>query len=522
MKKKLLVSLILASSTIGAVYAVRLRKENYITGHTFFTTRPFFQTAMPERVSLFRPTILDSCCNGYGGAMQLVAFGGKSLDNRDLARYFLPGGCVADTIRVVEFNPQANPLAVDGLRGNDVEARHFNIETNTGTFKSLVRFCPNQEFIGLGFAYMQRLSCWDDGATKWWAEISAPLVHVKNCMTLQEEIIDDGGGAKNELGLDDSPRVGTMREAFMQSNWKFGRIDGCADERTRLGDIEVKLGYNYGRAHGDRCSLSSCFGIVIPTGNTPNGHKVFQAIVGNNHHAGFFLGNSISFDLKVINGTRIYMKLDSNSRYLFENDEVRTFDLVGKPWSRYMEVYRNQDQATLASTETTSVIARENLGTSGINVFTRCVKVMPRFSLDFNTAFLFDYELCSGMLLAEIGLNFFARQAERIEANCKVNTHIALKGVNGNGQTTFARTIRDNFAASDVSLPTYATQDSCELDLNSAAHPATLSHIFYATIGYQFCNDCPALVSIGGSYEDSTFNTALSRWMVWGKYALTF
>ena len=37
-----------------------------------------------------------------------------------------------------------------------------------------------------------------------------------------------------------------------------------------------------------------------------------------------------------------------NRRYLFEGDEIRTFDLITKPWGRYMEVYQNREAAQTA------------------------------------------------------------------------------------------------------------------------------------------------------------------------------
>lgn len=62
-----------------------------------------------------------------------------------------------------------------------------------------------------------------------------------------------------------------------------------------------------------------------------------------------------------------------------------------------------------------------------------------------------------------------------------------------------------------------------DLDLASAAHPCTLSHTFYGSIGYAFNKWCvPVNCSIGGSYEFADRNTALERWLVWGKIGFSY
>ena len=63
------------------------------------------------------------------------------------------------------------------------------------------------------------------------------------------------------------------------------------------------------------------------------------------------------------------MFVDNDTRYLFSNHQVRSFDLIGKPWGRYMSTYKTSEEAAFAQTT-----LNENSGTSGINVFTQCVR----------------------------------------------------------------------------------------------------------------------------------------------------
>lgn len=78
-----------------------------------------------------------------------------------------------------------------------------------------------------------------------------------------------------------------------------------------------------------------------------------------------------------------------------------------------------------------------------------------------------------------------------------------------------------NAAPNDVYDLFVITED--EINLDSAASPAVLTNTPYLSLGYAFemC-DRPSQFSVGGSYEFSHNNAALSQWTVWGKFDLQF
>jgi len=80
--------LVLASAALACCASLRAA---YVTGHTFFSTRPHFQTASPEYVSFFRNDLLNTL-NSYGGAFQMVIFGSQTTTDsaRKTARFFYP------------------------------------------------------------------------------------------------------------------------------------------------------------------------------------------------------------------------------------------------------------------------------------------------------------------------------------------------------------------------------------------------------------------------------------------------
>jgi len=474
---------------------------------TSLTVRPQFQLGDPLWCSLFHNDRMMSYECGIHGALEIVPFGGQTTQDWRIGKYFMPfNKC---TLLAAETG------AIDTLN-RDIDPLHFNIETINDAFESIFTITPKQSVAAVGFDYKQALSTRESGCVKWWLEILTSVVHVRNTICLVENVIDTGGGAKpGAIGLDGAPVVGNMTEAFMQSNWNYGKIiSGKPLTKTRLSDIELIIGWN--ACHTEMCHYNGYAGVIIPTGNKPQGRYVFEPIVGNNRHIGITYGSNMGFEFWRCGEHLLRSEIDINGRYLFRNKQIRSFDLYDKSWSRYMETY-----SSIAQAEAAAASGDESSGTSGINVFTQCVKVSPRFSAVVNWGMLYSY--CN--FEAEFGWNFFGRQAEQVCLN--FNTDAALKDSGGLGQTTIARTIGHQFdcdANPEITIPVanYKPLTTSDVNIDSAATPATISNIIYATLGYNW--DCrrPILLAIGGSYEFSHVNTALQRWTAWGKFAFSF
>jgi hypothetical protein len=480
--------------------------------HTYYSDHVPFQTGSPEKESLWHSHLFwdrDLCVNGW---LQVVPFGGESIGH-ELATYFAPHG--SHEYLVEEYKTADANSTKDLNKNKNLEARHFNIETDQSyphAFRSKLTFEPHHTFFGIGLDYVQ--SFWE----KYWFEISAPIMKVTNWFDIKETIEEQGGGvAKGPdgqplIGLDGRPRYDNMMDYFNKSNLNYGRIiPGKKLEKWGVADIELKLGwitYNNGEAH-----LRSFVGLTIPTGNKPEGRYLFEPVVGNNQHFGLIFGSNFCFPIIEHGKHHIRQEIDTCGHYLFANHQMRSFDLVGKNWSRYMEIYTSLDQATGAGA---------NGGSFGIETFTRRVEVDPRFSFTFNTAIDYTY---SDWLVAEFGYNMFARQGEKIELDKDFPDGIALKHVNGNGLTTRSRTINSNFAGDSISLADYLVDpiNINDISLKSAAHPPLFSQTFYGSVGYQI-NSChvPTLISVGGSYEWSRNNAGMHRFSVWGKLGMAF
>ncbi|HVX01055.1 MAG TPA: hypothetical protein VHA52_11545 [Candidatus Babeliaceae bacterium] len=476
---------------------------NNAQSHSWFTIPPVYQSGMPIKESLFRNDVLCGSCSGFlfddseyiGGALEVVPFGSESTEPEELARYFFP----FDLSSIVVAEDKAKDVSQ-----RDVDASHFNIKTKRGTFKSFVEIFPQERVAGLGITYKHRISY------RFWWEVSFPVVKVEHTLNFNEKIIDDGGGPVDEIGIEKSPRVGSMEAAFAQPKFRYGKFFKGSLTRKGVADVEIKVGYN--SCMYDRCHLSSYLGVLVPTGNRPDGKYVFQPIVGNGHNPAILYGTNIGFELWQNGKHQLLMELDSAFRYIFSNRQRRSFDVIDKQWSRYMEVYRSKLEAEIAG-----IRQDANGGFFGINIFTQCVRVHPRFTSNVTTAFVYRYS----KVAAELGYNFFVRQAEKV--TLKWEERPAFEDIKGMGFTNKARTIRDNFACCPVEPQHYTSVKKRDLYIDSAAHPCAVSNSIYATLGIRN-DDCrfPFIIGFGGSYEFALINTAINRWVFWGKLGISF
>lgn len=508
--KRLSILFVLLPAYIGAHSCTHFDDA---TSKTFFTVRPQYSTGSPEHLSLYRNrTVLRE--DGIWASVQAVIFGGASTNQEGMARYFMPSW---NTCVKVAEGP--NPLETAGaaqifvggskaFKEDDYEllARNFGIVTAGHDFESRICFCPKQTFFGVALNYKQSLS--HDEERGLWFDITMPVIHVKNDMGLSEQVINPG------TPLPGAPA--NMRQAFNQEAWKFGKISPCALEKTAISDIEGRIGYDILREETCRCS--SFLGIIFPTGNRPKAEYVFEPIVGRNKHWGVIWGSSFGFELWSNEKAEIDLVFDTNNNYLFEGDEIRSFDLIDKQWSRYIPMFTD-------SSATTTV--------PGINVLTRCLNIRPRGLYQFNTAFIFKYK----RIAAEVGFHFFIRQSESGFLKNKWVEGPAIAGVNSASGADLAdsmslATMRDwnyslitqDFDHAALSLnpannsSVYKPITEADLNIQSALHPSAISYAAYGSAAWSWDDyQYPTRFALGGAYQFATDNTAMTRYSVWGK-----
>lgn len=503
------------------------------TSKTTLTVHPLFVSQQPEMVSGFRNDRNITRENGWGGAFQAVLFGSQTSDAGDLAQYFFPDA----NEKLIAAND--GPLQQPGFTvKKNLLAQDFNVFTKNNNFESTISIEPQQTVIGLGLHVRQSVWKSHTYARGVWFSFSAPIMRVKNDMNFFEKITNDGGGA-DEAAND--VVVANMKEAFQQSDWKYGKITECSMKKTGLGDIEAKVGYEW--LDHSPTHMESYFGLVIPTGNKNEAEYVFQPIVGRGKNFGIMLGSSLGIDLwdNATGDMNIRYELANHFEWLFQNTQKRSFDLKNRPWSRYLPVYATQEEAQEAADLATSnqQFAMNN-STPGINVFTQEVKVTPGLTTDINTAFQFTWK----KFQAEVGYNFLAKRAENVELDCPWQVGPALKHYLGEGQTNPIRTIDGNryyeqivtniveapIPADEIIIPVSLANyemsliQESDLDLNSAATPALFANTLYGTVGFHaYDREYPLFGNFGASYTFSKNNNAVPRrWVIWGKMGLSY
>ena len=501
------------------------------TSKSFLSMRGYFDDpTAPPKVSLIRST-MQQLQTRNGSIFQAVPFGGKTMKPDEIAWYFGPS-CK----RVLK-------VSADPVEPNvDILAQNLGIYTQNGTFESTFCLSPQQSFVGLGLNYRTHFGCGDENKG-FFIDLTMPVYSVKNTMNLEEAVTNNGGGPLVAGG------PANVTQAMNQAAWCFGRIDDACDIRkTGISMIDVQVGYGWGK---EQAHMHSYLGAIIPTGNKVHSRKLFEPIIGWNHHPAIHFGSS--FGIRVWQSEcadrSIWYELCIDSRYFFENKQCRSFDLKGKPWSRYMQVYANQAQAEeafLACGSPASCVVTPTptdgltIGTPGINIFTQEVKVLPRFQRSYNTAFVVDFD----DFILEGGYNFFSNDQECVKLACPWEklvgikterqldgTYVAVDGpalkaaLNGCGCTNSAQLINKNYRGQNVTAANYAQNiiTADQIDFGSAEAPGTLRHWVYGTVGYSIDrSETRTILGVGASYEFAGDNGSVSRWGVWGKAAVIF
>jgi hypothetical protein len=546
--KKHLLWLLLLSTISSGIFADDCSCK--AISHTYFAVRPQFQIGSPEYEALARNLRKEREC-GIGMSFQGVVFGGQSTNKKNLGKYFAPY-C-------------SNEIPVDGTIGVNSKAilpQHFNIfsvqfspdtaavilgsttPNLTNPFKSIITLNPQQSVIGFGFGWQVERCL---GEHVFWASINAPVLHVRNTMGLEETVAEGAQFytvqpiAGQTTNLND-PQF-NMTTALTQTGWNYGKIDNKVHKTTKLGFIQVQVGMNW--VDEDCYYFDPYIGATLGVGNKPDARFVFEPIAGNGGHYGVLWGANGGIQIFENCNRDLLLNLETDlvMQYLFANTQKRSMDLKYKPWSRYIETYRDRAQGIQANdlgqapTTPEEMLQAIFLSNPGINVLTQDVRVKPGFNYTHNMALTLQHNRCCRGFDSEIGYNFYARQAECVSLRKPFGTEAAIKDHVGNGLTNPVRNMTADQLSNEASFLNIdsnlanananydrgiISQD--DLDLASAAHPCVISHTVYSAIGYRWDDTCfPMKISVGGSYEFAgRMNTSLDRWLVWGKFGIGF
>lgn len=241
--------------------------------------------------------------------------------------------------------------------------------------------------------------------------------------------------------------------AIFFTGLNYARMQKCAQTRTGFADLRGELGWNFLQC--DDYHLGLNFQIAAPTGNKREAAFAFDAVVGNGNHweVGGGLTAHYAFWHSQSEDKHAGFYIDASITHINKALEQRTFDLCGKPNSRYMLAQSmgalpfdpnfSTLRPILTAAETSS--AENTTGTSPKAVFagtytpvanltTLKVKVSSNVQVDLAVALNYT----SNNWAFDLGYDFWYRSCERISQPqlcdqcgptlCSANDVWALKG----------------------------------------------------------------------------------------------
>ncbi len=429
-------------------------------------------------------------------AFQIIGIGQGSNYNHNVVRYFL-----FDKKTSLTFRGDDAPDA----RYRDVRSEWFGI--NNDNFAADLTLNPKQNQLGFFVNVYQPLDTFfnhpffDD----WWLEVRVPFVLVDNNIGLIQTNLHNPGTAQ---GPED------VIQAFNQPLWKFGRM-GIPKTRAGIADISFLLGSTYLSNGFDEFAYYSGFSIPI-RGSTDN-HYIFDSVMGNNGHVSYDGGVNLQVGLNC--DTDCYVAawfLNLEVHWLFQNRQCRTFDLMDKPWSRYL-YYNKKD-------------GLPNQNVSGVNVLTRECKIRPYAMCEFNTG----WRWITDSLEANVSYSLWGHGTEGIQLLCPFEEEWGIAGVGplspqqpGLAASASNSTIK-NLAPNDVDPdgnPIFVTVKASDLNIRSVQSRSAIAHRINASIGFHsFGSYADGFLGFGGYYEwpQPHFTSTLQVWGLWAKFGASF
>lgn len=341
------------------------------------------------------------------------------------------------------------PLVTRG--SHDLMAENFYLARD---YKGTISFSPKVKTFLIDFHFYMGLDEWVEGL---YFRLYGPFVHTNYNLHMSENTDNAGTEAGDYIAgyFDDAP---VLSDQLLKSfgayacgqtpsltgstlavqGLKNAKICCGSESKNGFGDLRFELGYNFLLDEDYHLGLNLQF--AAPTGNKPSPENLFSPQVGNGHHWEFGGGltSHYTFWRSEDEEQRFDGALEANITHMFGAKVCRTFDLVGKPLSRYMLAAKYSTTApvndTAPGTGTLTLsgdgapdAAFDPTGALSIptasfayeyapvaNISTREVKVTAAVQADITLMFTY---VCKGFTW-DLGWNLWVRSCENIDLTC--------------------------------------------------------------------------------------------------------
>jgi len=326
---------------------------------------------------------------------------------------------------------------VETRGNNDWMAENFYLPRD---FQSTLEFKPRIQNIILDFQLYVSLDEWTKGL---YFRLYGPVVNARYDLRFCENVAEEGsvgyeeGFVNNADGEDTAGNNAVPTSELLSSatsffgggspnitgitaqNLQFARM--CTDKITKtcFSDLRFELGWNFLLEEDYLFGLGVEF--AAPTGRRPDACFLFEPQCGNGKH--WELGGNVhglwTMWRSEDEEKHCDFVLEADITHLFNAKQKRTFDLNGKPLSRYMLAEKlgttrqgpggdNGDQLT---EDSNAGVEYQNELAPIANFSTQDVKV--RASVQADLVAMFDFTVRG--FSWDIGYNFWARSCEKIK-----------------------------------------------------------------------------------------------------------
>jgi hypothetical protein len=498
------------------------------SGITYFNEIPEFLAGSPIRLDLM-PNIFTQPIDKENnfGISACFSYSTESNDYKT-SQFFSPNGNINLFVAGGPdyFSKEADLLGFRKKR--DIDAAVLGITDDQ--FQSLISLLPSStvSYVGL-FGYYTILRN-DEGAPRFSLQLAFPLIDLTHKIEGYESIKKIG--PDYEKSPIKSALAGLSADSIKYQRWNFSE-KGL--NRKGIGDLEFNLSFNL--MPSNVCSAETYLGVIMPISNKFSGWYnqnispyIFDPVISNVGNWAIQWGTTINIFLYSNDERNIRFILGNNLLYFFPKDQYRSFDLLNRPWSRYLPVFvnygtKNQTEQTLA------------------NFLTLNSRITPNFSTIVTTELVYNKDI----LDMSIGYSFYARQSESVtiketfpdlvlkafpliieEENYK--DFIDNKKDINLQQISTVRTINLRLTGENISF--YSSMPSsleidpykeqrfynsiirmADVDKASATHPAVMAGTLYGKIALKW--DVSKMIGIGASYRLSHNNLAIEYANVW-------
>jgi hypothetical protein len=495
------------------------------TGKSFFSPQPMSAMLAPQ-TAMFEEFARRTDTDNERFFFSVTPFYTKSNAAKNLRRYFFPGGKDELLIKGSEAGAGADVsgtwLQIMGNNPVDPYGRGDEVGLLYNDIQSKISVNPVYENLGANLNFYKNLS------NKVFIAAEIAVVQSKVTHGFTEYGVQNQGMrlATTRLVFNDytlapireepESRIYSLNatEAFTNPFRNYGKLATNSIKKTDVSDLAVKLGLHLG-------SGTLFAKIIVPTSQKPTAVYMFEPMAGNNSHLGLGFGGSLGLEKNLTNVT---LRLSSGGEYvyLFENTQLRTFDLTNGAWSRYL-LMRD--------------IGQRN-SVPGANYLTLSTNVTPGHTVNWQANGGMQWKKLS----LNIGYNFFFAQDESLSlssANISNKFNIAtgqlLDGGGGVAQAGMSNrffptaTIVDAAgtypggagANAGVAMADVSAITASNIQLQSAQQPAKLVSQLGISAGVEdMCCGLPVSFNLGYSYNIDHNRTALEGWSMWAQLGL--